>query len=74
MPRNAKPVRDARRGRFLRAARQSRAVTALQQVSPLPVDTLSEAELIEVATRQPADDPDIPASHGRCIGSTEPGH
>ena len=63
MPRNAKPVRDARRGRFLRAARQSRAVTALQQVSPLPVDTLSEAELIEVATRQSADDPDIPASH-----------
>ena len=63
MPGNAKPVRDARRGRFLRPARQSPGVVALQQVSPLSVDTLSEAELIEVATRQSTDDPDSPASH-----------
>ncbi len=63
MPGNAKPVRDARWGRFLRPGRQSPRAADLQQMSPLSVDTLTEAELIEVATRRPADNPETPASH-----------
>jgi len=51
---NARPVRAARWGRLLRVARESPGRAGRQLVSPLPVDTFPEAELIEVATCAPA--------------------